>query len=220
MEHNIQEMLNKIDYDFILSFAQHRALMFLILGIVTFLLLAACAGILIHNRKDKIFVGYSLIETYLMFGVSTAFFIVYMFCLYQWYTHPVEAYFSMIGLSQMPFSQKPVVCINGSRTINDINLDTFLDPKEIGCVISGGADGVDTLAEKWAKRHKVEFLAFPAQWDLYGKSAGMRRNEDMARFCDRLESFWDGKSHGTKHMIDFMESLGKTVHVHIIESLD
>lgn len=48
----------------------------------------------------------------------------------------------------MPFSQKPVVCINGSRTINNINLDNFLDFQEIGCVIGGGANGVDTLSER------------------------------------------------------------------------
>lgn len=120
----------------------------------------------------------------------------------------------------MPFSQKPVVCINGSRSITDINLDNYLDPKEIGCVISGAANGVDTLAEQWAKRHRIEFLAFPACWNELGISAGIRRNEDMAAFCDYLESFWDGKSHGTKHMIDLMHSIGKSVHLHIIESLD
>lgn len=44
-------------------------------------------------------------------------------------------------------SSKPIVCINGSRSITDINLDLFIDPDHVGCVVSGGANGVDTLAE-------------------------------------------------------------------------
>lgn len=120
----------------------------------------------------------------------------------------------------MPKSQKPIVCINGSRTITYINLDTWLNPSEIGCVVSGGANGVDTLAEQWAKRHNIEFVAFPAHWDRWGKRAGMLRNEDMCNFADILVSFWDGKSSGTKHAIDYMKKLGRKVEIHLVESLD
>lgn len=47
-----------------------------------------------------------------------------------------------------------------------------------------------------------------ANWDLYGKSAGYRRNEDMAKYAKEdtnigvLIAFWDRVSKGTKHMID------------------
>lgn len=47
----------------------------------------------------------------------------------------------------MPRSSKPIICICGSRTINNINFDLFIDPAHVGCVVSGGANGVDTLAE-------------------------------------------------------------------------
>lgn len=47
----------------------------------------------------------------------------------------------------MPSSQKPIVCINGSRNITAIDLDRFIDPSHIGCVVTGGAAGVDTIAE-------------------------------------------------------------------------
>ena len=43
---------------------------------------------------------------------------------------------------------------------------------------------------------------FPADWDKYGKAAGYKRNGEMARNADALIAFWDGKSRGTKHMID------------------
>ena len=48
----------------------------------------------------------------------------------------------------MPHSQKPIVLICGSRSIDNINLDIYLNPDSIGEIITGGATGVDTLAEK------------------------------------------------------------------------
>ena len=97
----------------------------------------------------------------------------------------------------MPKSSKLIVCISGSRTINNINFDLFIDPSHVGCVIAGGANGVDTLAEHWAKRNKIEFIAYPARWKIFGKCAGIMRNHEMVEFCDYLIAFWDGKSKGT-----------------------
>ena len=63
----------------------------------------------------------------------------------------------------MPKSSKPVVCISGSRTITWINLDLFIDSTHVGCIVAGGANGIDTIAEWWAKRNKIEFVAYPAR---------------------------------------------------------
>ena len=49
--------------------------------------------------------------------------------------------------------------------------------------------------------------------EKFGKSAGFRRNEQMAEFADALIAFWDGKSHGTKHMIDTATEKGMNVSV-------
>lgn len=117
----------------------------------------------------------------------------------------------------MPKSLKPIICINGSRTINDINLDNFLNPQEIGCIVSGGANGVDTLAEKWAKKHEIEFVCFPANWNKYGKKAGPMRNIDMINFSDKLISFWDGNSKGTLQAIEYCQKINKPYEVHLIE---
>ena len=120
----------------------------------------------------------------------------------------------------MPKSQKPIVCINGSRSIDYVNLDNYLNPDEIGCICSGGANGVDTLAEHWAKKHNIEFVAFLPNWKLFGKRAGFERNIQLCDFCDKLVSFWDGKSRGTLHAIEYMQKLNRPYEVHLIESLD
>lgn len=47
-----------------------------------------------------------------------------------------------------------------------------------------------------------------ADWDIYGKSAGYIRNAEMAKYADACVVFWDGKSRGTKHMIDLAKKEG------------
>lgn len=69
-------------------------------------------------------------------------------------------------------------------------------------ILCGMATGADSLGLRYAKErgHKVSY--HPANWEYYGKRAGPIRNEEMAKNADALVAFWDGKSHGTKNMID------------------
>ena len=71
-------------------------------------------------------------------------------------------------------------------------------------IISGGAHGADKIGEQFAKKYNIKLTVFPAQWDKYGKSAGIIRNAEMAQYAKDgiLFAFWDGESHGTKNMID------------------
>ena len=69
-------------------------------------------------------------------------------------------------------------------------------------VISGGAMGVDKFGEIWAKSKNIPLEICPADWSTYGKSAGYKRNVEMAKKAEALVAIWDGKSKGTKHMID------------------
>ena len=73
-------------------------------------------------------------------------------------------------------------------------------------IISGGARGADFSGEKYAQDEGFSLEKFPANWNKFGKSAGFRRNEQMAEVADALIAFWDGKSNGTKHMIEIMEN--------------
>ena len=85
--------------------------------------------------------------------------------------------------------------------------------KETVVIVSGGAKGADKLGEQWASEFNLEIKVFPANWDKFGKSAGYKRNEEMAQFSDALVAFWDGQSKGTKNMIDIMKKLNKPVRV-------
>jgi hypothetical protein len=78
-------------------------------------------------------------------------------------------------------------------------------------IVSGMARGADSLAVEFAKKHNVKLYEFPANWAKYGKTAGFKRNQQMAEEADGLLAFWDGQSLGTADMISLMEYLDKPV---------
>ena len=104
--------------------------------------------------------------------------------------------------------------IAGSRTFTDYQLLCHTlapDRHRITQVITGGAQGADQLGYRWAWKHAVRHQCFRADWERFGKSAGMRRNYQMAQAGDMLLAFWDGRSAGTQHMISCMQQLCKPV---------
>jgi len=76
-----------------------------------------------------------------------------------------------------------------------------IDPDKLQ-IVSGAAPGADTLGEEYAEFHELSIRTFPANWDKYGKSAGFKRNQEMADYANHAIVFWDGKSTGSKDMID------------------
>lgn len=106
------------------------------------------------------------------------------------------------------------IVVAGTRTFNDYELlETELitvlkgkKPSEV-TIVSGGARGADSLGEKFAREKRCWLKVFSADWDGFGKSAGYRRNAEMANYADACIVFWDGKSKGTKHMIDLAEKI-------------
>ena len=107
---------------------------------------------------------------------------------------------------------KPIykTIIAGGRDFMDYNLlkektDKILQEKKVThkiVIISGCARGADTLGLRYASENAFDVEEYPADWDKYGKKAGYMRNVEMAENADALIAFWDGKSKGTKHMID------------------
>lgn len=95
--------------------------------------------------------------------------------------------------------------IVGSRSFNNYyivykTLKRYLPEKAL--IVSGEAKGADTLAQIYALQNGYMFDAYPAKWEQYGRSAGMKRNVDMIQNSDNVIAFWDGNSPGTKNFID------------------
>jgi hypothetical protein len=88
------------------------------------------------------------------------------------------------------------------------------EPREI---ISGGAAGADTIAERYAKERGWPFRVFPADWQKWGKAAGIIRNRDIVRNADQVIAFWDGKSRGTAHTIETAKREGVPCTVVMVE---
>lgn len=103
------------------------------------------------------------------------------------------------------------VIIAGSRKWTDYatlkeKCDIFLSEKlksgEEVIIISGHATGADRLGELYAKEKKLKCNIIPANWDKYGKRAGMMRNETMAKMADACIVFFaaDSENKGTTNM--------------------
>lgn len=107
--------------------------------------------------------------------------------------------------------------IAGSRGITNVNLSQYI-PKETTVIISGGARGIDTLAEKYADDRRISKIILKPRYDLYGRAAPIKRDDEMANMCDRALIFWNGKSKGTKHTINYLRKIGKDMKIVTINS--
>lgn len=112
------------------------------------------------------------------------------------------------------------VIIAGSRSITNPNLvrQAMIDSGfRFSEIVSGGARGVDKLGENLGIEIGVPIKRFLADWKQYGKSAGIIRNKEMAEYADALIAVWDGKSRGTKNMVDAAKKRGLKVFVSEVE---
>lgn len=113
------------------------------------------------------------------------------------------------------------IIIAGGRDFNNYEflkekcsnvINSFLFKDDIK-LVSGKAKGADTLGENFAKEFNYQLLEYPANWNEYGKSAGYIRNEEMAKISQVLIAFWDGKSKGTKHMINLAKKYNLEIYI-------
>ena len=92
--------------------------------------------------------------------------------------------------------------IAGSRTIREFDLTDYV-PSNTTLIISGGAQGIDSIAEQFANEHRISKLILLPRYNLFGKAAPLKRNETMIDFADEVLVIWDGISRGTKYTIDY-----------------
>ena len=87
-------------------------------------------------------------------------------------------------------------------------LHEFAAELDINEVVHGGCRGVDEIAGRWAKSKGIPCRVFRADWGLYGRYAGPRRNGEMAAYADALIAFPHAEGRGTQDMIRQAEQRG------------
>ena len=79
--------------------------------------------------------------------------------------------------------------------------------------LSGGCRGADLLGERYARENGFELEIYPANWEKYGRAAGPKRNREMVLAADYIICFWDGKSRGTKTLVEFAKRENKPLRI-------
>lgn len=102
--------------------------------------------------------------------------------------------------------------IVGSRSIINFDLSDYINP-HTDLIITGGASGIDTLAEAFADKYKISKLILRPQYHIYKKAAPLKRNEKMVDLADEILVIWDGKSKGTEHTIHYAQKQKKKVKI-------
>lgn len=108
------------------------------------------------------------------------------------------------------------VAVIGSRGLSVSDLGRYL-PENTTEIVSGGAKGVDTSAREYALAHEIKLTEFLPEYTRFGRSAPLKRNITIIEYSDIVLAFWDGKSRGTKFVIDNCRKLGVEVRVYIID---
>jgi len=104
------------------------------------------------------------------------------------------------------------VAIIGSRSLAVSDLGRYLPP-ETTEIVSGGAKGVDTSAREYAIANGLKLTEFLPDYRRFKRSAPLKRNLLIIEYADIVLAFWDGKSRGTKSVIDKCEKLKRNVKV-------
>mgnify|MGYP001144912671 FL=1 len=112
------------------------------------------------------------------------------------------------------------IIIAGGRNFTDYKklcevCDHILQDQTNVEIVSGAYyKGADKLGEQYTAEKGFRLTKFPADWKRFGRAAGPKRNEQMANYADALIAFWDGKSKGTKHMINLARSRNLNVFIY------
>ncbi len=114
------------------------------------------------------------------------------------------------------------VIVAGSRSIRDYDYISSVIADsgfEVTEIVHGGARGVDILGKKWAEDRGLPVKEFLANWEEHGKSAGYKRNAQMAEYADALVTAWDGISRGTMHMQNIAYDRGLKVYNDVVDGI-
>jgi len=116
------------------------------------------------------------------------------------------------------------LAVIGSREIIDFDtvesiIEDFIDDRlnnKVSCIISGGANGVDTIAKNFATKYKYDYIEFLPYFKIgprgYDVNDYFVRNEQILDNADAVLIIWDGKSSSINNA-DLAERKGKILKV-------
>jgi len=107
------------------------------------------------------------------------------------------------------------VAVVGSRSIGEADISRYIPP-DADLIISGGAVGVDTLAEKYADERGIKKLILYPDYELYGRNAPLIRDKLIVDHADLVIAVWDGNSKGTEFTISYAKRRGVPCEVYIV----
>ena len=116
--------------------------------------------------------------------------------------------------------RKIKIAIVGSRNFKDFEeFSKLIEPVFIklngmvDCIVSGGATGTDSMAEKYAKKKNLKTIVFRPEWEKHGNSAGIIRNRIIIKNSDLILAFLLGSSKGTENSIKVAKQLKKELQI-------
>ena len=104
------------------------------------------------------------------------------------------------------------LAVIGSRGLLVKNLGDYL-PQNVTEIVSGGARGIDTCAREYALIHGIKLTEFLPEYSKYGREAPLKRNLLIIDYADEVLAFWDGRSKGTKYVMEQCRKKKKKVTV-------
>lgn len=107
-----------------------------------------------------------------------------------------------------------LIAIIGSRGLI-VDISKYI-PRGVTKIVSGGAKGIDTLAEEYADKNNISMQIIKPEYVKHKKAAPLKRNEIIVNVSDLIIVIWDGESRGTKYVIDYAKKVGKPVEVYIV----
>ena len=110
--------------------------------------------------------------------------------------------------------------IIGSRLSSNTDIEYIAGKLPTNCtgIISGGAKGIDTVAEKLAEKLNIPLTIYEPDYTEHGKTAPLKRNIQIIENADIVLAFWDFKSRGTANTI--VECLKRQIPVRIYRLKD
>ena len=107
------------------------------------------------------------------------------------------------------------VAVIGSRELTIDDLGKYL-PEDTTEIVSGGAKGIDNCSKEYALAHNIKLTEFLPEYKKFGRAAPLKRNLQIIEYSDIVLAFWDGKSKGTKYVIDSCQKMGVEIKVYLI----